>query len=197
MPDLSPYTGQVGVLVGAIIGFLAQWVNGKRQFDLERLRQQQARRTARYDRLLATYETVLGVSLTVRDATLRLIALADDETRESRDAELAGLFERVTADLQIARVRLLIHSETARVREVFEDLLNLFNELRLLERDKHEGDRRTRSTDLGNKRKEIFDRLTLLTAAIRISLEQLEPPPNNVAPPWYRRFWRRVQCRRE
>ncbi len=180
MPDLTPFSGAIGAIAGATIALVGTWLTWRHQFNMEILKDRQALRNARRERLRQTYEVVLLTAVTMRQAAARLIVLFGDETAESRGKELNELFEKVTADLDHARVRLLLEQGTDLVYAQFEKLRLQFIEYQQLETDKRSGDRSIRATDLGERRRQIEADVELLRAAMHESLNSLDEPVTDV-----------------
>lgn len=186
MPDLTPFVPAISALGGALIGggaaLLGQWLTWQRQFNLEVLKDRRALQVARRERLQGTYETVLLAATSLQSASTRLIFLLADETAEDRARQVRELLARADDGLDRARVRLMLDRDAATtIYPAFEAVRSFFNELWLLESDKRQGDQTIRSTDIGNKRRELHLGVDALCQAMVDSLAQLDQTIDELA----------------
>jgi hypothetical protein len=177
MPDLIPFASGITALLGALIGsgaaLLGQWLTSRRQFKLEALKDRRALQVARRERLQGTYETVLQTAMLMKATTGRLtflLAFESPESRKSRGEEVRELLGRTEADLDQARVRLILDRDgAATVYPIFESMRATFNELWDLQ-----GNTFVPWTHIGEKRREVERAVDALRQAMVDSLAQLD-----------------------
>jgi hypothetical protein len=123
MPDLTPYTGLIGVVIGGCIKLLGVRLTQQQQYRLEVLRDRQALRNATRGRLGETYTTVLLAAATMDAVAQRALSLwGNKEQVQALNEELRAL----SAELNHAGVRVLLEQQATDVNNAFNAVRQAF-----------------------------------------------------------------------